>query len=57
MSDHPPRSTEIDTLLTELSPDDPGHPVQDPAAGGAGGGADGPDDDESADRPLDAPKS
>ena len=47
MSDHPPRSTEIDTLLTELSPDDPGHPVQDPAAGGAGGGADGPDDDTS----------
>jgi len=40
MSDEPRRSTQIDALMKDLSPDDPGHPLEEtapPIAGGGGG--------------------
>ncbi len=36
--DEPRRSTQIDALMNQLSPDDPGHPVQEPATPTDGGG-------------------
>jgi len=36
--DQPRRSTQIDALMNELSPDDPGHPVDEPAPPVARGG-------------------
>jgi len=64
MSDEPRRSTQIDALMKDLSPDDPGHPLEEaapPIAGGGvgGGGSDNgppadmtPDDDDTAPAPA-----
>ena len=38
MSDEPRRSTQIDALMKERSPDDPDYPIEQPAAPAAGGG-------------------
>ncbi len=45
MSDEPRRSTQIDALMKDLSPEDPGHPLEQaapPVASGGGGGVNGP---------------
>ena len=60
MSDEPRRSTQIDALMNDLSPDDPGHPLEDvapPIAAGGGVSDNGPpavtkpDDDDTAPAP------
>jgi len=39
--DEPRRSTQIDALMNDLSPDDPGHPLEEPGSPVAGGSGDG----------------
>lgn len=62
MSDEPRRSTQIDALMKDVSPDDPGHMLEEaapPVAGGGGGGgsnsgspADTAPDDDTAPSPA-----
>lgn len=62
MSDEPRRSTQIDALMKDVSPDDPGHMLEEaapPVAGGVGGGgsnsgspADTAPDDDTAPSPA-----
>ncbi len=57
MSDEPRRSTQIDALMKQVSPDDPGHPPEQagvPVAGG-GNGDGAPPADVSVDRAAPAP--
>lgn len=55
MSDEPRRSTQIDALMKELSPDDPGHPLAQPGEAVAGGGDEAPPAEVSADEAAPAP--